>query len=344
MLPPGGTAEMTAPPSASPAQAHRAGAQIMSGSAAAQFELAGKRIYVAGHGGMVGSAIVRRLAGEQCDVLTAPRGLDLREQGAVREWFAVNRPEVVIVAAAKVGGILANDSFPGEFLYDNLIIEANVIEAARQHGTAKLLFLGSSCIYPRLAPQPIAEEALLTGTLEPTNEWYALAKIAGIKLCQAYRRQYGCDFISAMPTNLYGSDDNFDLESSHVLPALIRKAHEAKLSGAPDMVIWGSGVPLREFLHVDDLADACVFLLRHYSDESHINVGSGSEISIRDLAAMVARIVGYGGDIACDPSRPDGTPRKLMDSARLAGMGWRPTIRLEDGIADVYRRFCVGEA
>ncbi len=344
MLPPGGMAEMTAPASASQAQAHRAGAQIMSGSAAAQFELAGKRIYVAGHGGMVGSAIVRRLAGEQCDVLTAPRGLDLREQGAVREWFAANRPEVVVVAAAKVGGIFANDSFPGEFLYDNLMIEANVIEAARHAGTAKLLFLGSSCIYPRLAPQPIAEEALLTGPLEPTNEWYALAKIAGIKLCQAYRRQYGCDFISAMPTNLYGAGDNYDLANSHVLPALIRKAHESKQSVAPDMVIWGSGAPLREFLHVDDLADACVFLLRHYSDESHINVGSGREISIRDLAAMVARIVGYGGDIAYDPSRPDGTPRKLMDSARLAGMGWRPTIRLEDGIADVYRRFCVGEA
>ncbi len=308
------------------------------------FSLAGKSIFVAGHGGMVGSAIVRRLAGEQCEVLTAPRTLDLREQAQSRDWFAANRPEVVVVAAAKVGGILANDSYPGEFLYDNLMIEANVIEAARQHGTAKLLFLGSSCIYPRLAPQPIAEEALLTGPLEPTNEWYALAKIAGIKLCQAYRRQYGCDFISAMPTNLYGSGDNFDLESSHVLPALIRKAHEAKLSGASEMVVWGSGVPLREFLHVDDLADACVFLLRRYSDESHINVGSGSEISILDLAAMVARIVGYEGAILCDPSKPDGTPRKLMDSGRLEALGWRPSIALEDGIADVYRRFRTGAA
>ena len=308
------------------------------------FSLAGKSIFVAGHGGMVGSAIVRRLAGEQCEVLTAPRTLDLREQAQSRDWFAANRPEVVVVAAAKVGGILANDSYPGEFLYDNLMIEANVIEAARQHGTAKLLFLGSSCIYPRLAPQPIAEEALLTGPLEPTNEWYALAKIAGIKLCQAYRRQYGCDFISAMPTNLYGSDDNFDLESSHVLPALIRKAHEAKLSGASEMVVWGSGVPLREFLHVDDLADACVFLLRRYSDESHINVGSGSEISILDLAAMVARIVGYEGAILCDPSKPDGTPRKLMDSGRVEALGWRPSIALEDGIADVYRRFRTGAA
>ncbi len=315
----------------------------MSGSVSSHFELAGKRVYVAGHRGMVGSAIIRRLASEQCEVLTAPRGHDLREQAAVREWFAANRPEVVIVAAAKVGGILANDSYPASFLYDNLMIEANVIEAARQHGAAKLLFLGSSCIYPRLAPQPIAEEALLTGSLEPTNEWYALAKIAGIKLCQAYRRQYGCDFISAMPTNLYGSGDNFDLASSHVLPALIRKAHEAKLAGAAEMVIWGSGAPLREFLHVDDLADACIFLLRHYSDESHINVGSGREISIRDLAVMVARIVGYGGAIACDASKPDGTPRKLMDSGRLEALGWRPSIALEDGIADVYQRFCAGE-
>ena len=307
------------------------------------FSLRNKRVYVAGDRGMVGSAIVRRLAGEQCEVLNAPRGLDLREQAQSREWFAANRPDVVIVAAAKVGGILANASYPATFLYDNLMIEANVIEAARQHGAVKLLFLGSSCIYPRLATQPIAEEALLTGPLEPTNEWYALAKIAGIKLCQAYRRQYGCDFISAMPTNLYGSGDNFDAASSHVLPALIRKAHEAKLSGAAEMVIWGTGTPLREFLHVDDLADACVFLLRHYSDESHINVGSGREISILDLAAMVARIVGYGGAITCDASKPDGTPRKLMDSGRLEALGWRPSIGLEDGIADVYRRFCAGE-
>ena len=308
------------------------------------FSLRNKRVYVAGDCGMVGSAIVRRLAGEQCEVLNAPRAVDLREQAAVRQWFAVNRPEVVIVAAAKVGGILANASYPATFLYDNLMIEANVIEAARQHGAVKLLFLGSSCIYPRLAPQPIAEDALLTGPLEPTNESYAIAKIAGIKLCQAYRRQYGCDFISAMPTNLYGSGDNFDLATSHVLPALIRKAHEAKLSGAPEMVIWGTGTPLREFLHVDDLADACVFLLRNYSDESHINVGSGREISILDLAAMVARIVGYGGAITCDASKPDGTPRKRMDSGRLEALGWQPSISLEDGIADVYRRFRTGAA
>jgi GDP-L-fucose synthase len=309
-----------------------------------QFALQGRRVYVAGHRGMVGSAIVRRLAGEQCEVLTAPREVDLREQAAVRDWFAANRPDVVVVAAAKVGGILANDSQPASFLYDNLMIEANVIEAARQHGAAKLLFLGSSCIYPRLAPQPIPEDALLTGPLEPTNEWYAVAKIAGIKLCQAYRRQYGCDFISAMPTNLYGPGDNFDPASSHVLPALIRKAHEAKLANAPAMTIWGSGTPLREFLHVDDLADACIFLLRNYSGEGHINVGSGSEISIRDLAALVARVVGYAGAVDCDPSKPDGTPRKLMDSGLLAAMGWRPKIGIEDGIADVYPRFCAGEA
>ena len=226
------------------------------------FSLKGRRIYVAGHRGMVGSAIVRRLASEQCEVLTSPRTLDLREQAAVRDWFAAERPEVVVVAAAKVGGIGANASYPAEFLYDNLMIEANIIEAARQGGAAKLLFLGSSCIYPKAAPQPITEAALLTGPLEPTNEWYAIAKIAGIKLCQSYRRQYGCDFNSAMPTNLYGPGDNYDLATSHVLPALIRKAHEAKLAGAPSLTIWGSGAPLREFLHVDDLADGCVFLLK----------------------------------------------------------------------------------
>ena len=308
------------------------------------FSLRGKRVYVAGHRGMVGSALIRRLAGEQCDVLTAPRDVDLREQGPVRDWFAAERPAVVVVAAAKVGGILANDSYPASFLYDNLMIEANLIEAARQHGVAKLLFLGSSCIYPRLAPQPIPEEALLTGPLEPTNEWYAIAKIAGIKLCQSYRRQYGCDYISAMPTNLYGPGDNFDPASSHVLPALIRKAHEAKLATAAAMTIWGSGTPLREFLHVDDLADACIFLLRNYSAESHINVGSGSEISIRDLAALVASVVGFDGTIACDAAKPDGTPRKLMDSGRLAALGWRAKIGLEDGIDEVYRRFRSGEA
>jgi GDP-L-fucose synthase len=307
------------------------------------YRLAGKRIYVAGHGGMVGSAIVRRLAIEDCQVLTAERAVDLREQAAVREWFAANRPDAVIVAAARVGGILANDSFPGEFLYDNLMIEANTIEAARQARVGKLLFLGSSCIYPRLAPQPIPEDALLTGPLEPTNEWYAVAKIAGIKLCQAYRRQYGSDFIAAMPTNLYGPGDNFDLASSHVLPALIRKAHEAKKAGAQSIEIWGSGTPRREFLHVDDLADACVFLLEHYSGESHVNVGSGSEVTIAELAETVCRAVGFEGDIVRDTSKPDGTPRKLMDSGRLAAMGWRPRIGLGEGIADAYRAFLAAE-
>jgi GDP-L-fucose synthase len=307
------------------------------------FSLSRKRIFVSGHGGMVGSAVVRRLESEQCQLLTAPRSVDLRNQAEVRDWFEANLPEVVVIAAAKVGGIHANDTRPGEFLYDNLMIEANLIEAARQAGVAKLLFLGSSCIYPKFAAQPISEEALLTGPLEPTNEWYAIAKIAGIKLCAAYRRQYGCDFISAMPTNLYGPGDNFDLASSHVLPALIRKAHEAKLAGDTSMTIWGSGEPLREFLHVDDLADACIHLLAHYSGEAHVNVGSSSEISIRDLAGLVASVVGFEGAIACDRSKPDGTPRKLMDSSRIAAMGWQPRIPLEDGIAAVYRQFLAGE-
>ena len=306
------------------------------------FSLEGRRVYVAGHRGMVGSAIVRRLASENCEVLTAPRSLDLREQAAVRDWFAAERPDVVVVAAAKVGGIGANSAYPADFLYDNLMIEANLIEAARQVEVAKLLFLGSSCIYPKEAPQPIPEDALLTGPLEPTNEWYAIAKIAGIKLCQAYRRQYGCDFISAMPTNLYGPGDNYDLATSHVLPALIRKAHEARLAGAPSLTIWGSGAPLREFLHVDDLADACVFLLRNYSEEGHINVGSGSEISIAELTHMIARIVDFAGTIEHDRSQPDGTMRKLMDGARLAELGWRPAIGLEQGIAEVYQRYVSG--
>ncbi len=292
---------------------------------------------------MVGAALVRRLAREACEVLTAPRGVDLREQAAVRDWFAANRPDVVIVAAAKVGGIVANDSFPGTFLYDNLMIETNVIEAARIAGVAKLLFLGSSCIYPRLAPQPISEDALLTGPLEPTNEWYAIAKIAGIKLCQAYRRQYGCDFISAMPTNLYGPGDNYDLATSHVLPALLRKVHEAKLAGAPAVALWGTGSPLREFLHVDDLADACIFLVKNYSDEGHVNVGSGSDLSILDLTKLICRIVGYPGRIEHDRSKPDGTPRKLMDSGKIMAMGWRPGISLEQGVAGVYRSFAAGE-
>ena len=306
----------------------------------AAFDLSGRRVFVAGHRGMVGSAIVRRLAAENCIVLTVPRGeLDLIEQARVRDWIARQRPDVVIVAAARVGGILANTSYPADFLYDNLMIEANLIEAARAAEVAKLLFLGSSCIYPKFADQPIAEDALLTGPLEPTNEWYAVAKIAGIKLCQAYRRQHGCDFIAAMPTNLYGPGDNFDLASGHVIPALIRKAHEARESGAPSMTIWGSGAPRREFLHVDDLADACVFLIKSYSGAEHVNVGSGEDIGIADLAALIARLIGFDGAIVTDPTKPDGTPRKLMSSDRLAAMGWRPRIGLSDGIEDAYRHF-----
>ncbi|RSV14207.1 GDP-L-fucose synthase [Sphingomonas sp. ABOLG] len=304
------------------------------------YDLAGKRVYVAGHRGMVGSAIVRRVGLEGCEVLTASRAeLDLKNQAAVRAWFAANRPDAVFLAAAKVGGILANDSFPADFLYDNLIIEANIIEAAHVQDVEKLLFLGSSCIYPKFAPQPITEDALLTGPLEPTNEWYAIAKIAGIKLAQAYRRQHGRDFISAMPTNLYGPGDNYDLAGGHVLPALIRKAHEAKLAGAAAIEIWGTGTPRREFLHVDDLADACVFLMRRYSGESHVNAGSGEDIAIADLAQLVCDVVGFEGAIQRDTSKPDGTPRKLMSGDKLAGMGWQPRIGLREGIAGAYRDF-----
>ncbi len=307
------------------------------------YALAGKRIYVAGHRGMVGSAIVRRLECEDCEILTSGRSTDLREQALVREWFAANRPDAVVVAAARVGGIMANDSYPAQFLYDNLMIEANLIEGAYRNGAQKLLFLGSSCIYPRLAPQPIPEEALLTGPLEPTNQWYAIAKIAGIKLCAAYRRQYGCDFISAMPTNLYGPGDNFDLASSHVLPALIRKAHEARKAGAASIEIWGTGTPRREFLHVDDLADGCVFLLKQYSGEEHVNLGSGKDLPIIELAQMVCEVVGFAGAITRDTSKPDGTPRKLMSGERIAAMGWRPKISLREGIADAYRAFLAAE-
>ncbi|WP_338243074.1 GDP-L-fucose synthase family protein [Aurantiacibacter hainanensis] len=296
------------------------------------------KVYVAGHRGMVGSAIVRRLESENCEIVTAPRDVDLREQEAVRNWFSLNRPHGVILAAAKVGGIWANDNCPAEFLYDNLAIEANVIEASRRFDVEKLLFLGSSCIYPRDAAQPIREDALLTGPLEPTNEWYAIAKIAGIKLCQSYRRQYGCDYISAMPTNLYGPGDNFDLATSHVLPALIRKAHEAKASGEP-MTVWGSGSPLREFLHVDDLADACIHLLKNYSGEMPINIGSGQEISIRAIAEMVATIVGCSEALVFDTEKPDGTPRKLLDSSMLYELGWSAKIGLEDGIRDAYSHY-----
>lgn len=302
------------------------------------FELGGKRVWVAGHRGMVGSALVRRLASENCTILTASRDqLDLTNQNAVLSWMETNRPQVVIIAAAKVGGILANDTYPADFLQQNLAIQSNIIDTAHRIGVEKLLFLGSSCIYPRMAPQPIPEEALLTGPLEPTNEWYAIAKIAGIKLCQAYRRQHGDDFISAMPTNLYGPGDNFDLATSHVLPALIRKAEDAKAAGAREMVIWGSGTPLREFMHVDDCADALVYLLTHYSGDGHINVGTGEEISIGDLARLVAEAVGFEGGMVLDRTKPDGTPRKLMDSSKLHALGWRSRISLREGVAATLR-------
>ncbi len=310
---------------------------------AVPFELTGKRVWVAGHRGMVGSAIVRRLASEQCEVITAGRDeLDLTDQRAVLGWMHNQRPEVVVLAAARVGGILANDTMPVEFLRDNLLIETSVLTGAESAGVEKLLFLGSSCIYPKHAEQPIKEEALLTGPLEPTNEWYAIAKIAGIKLAQAYRRQYGCDFISAMPTNLYGPCDNFDLNASHVMPALIRKVHEAKASGG-EVVVWGSGTLRREFLYVDDCADACVHLLKHYSDDSHVNVGSGSDVSIMELTLLVMEVVGYDGPAVTDPSKPDGTPRKLMDNGKLAALGWQPKTELRDGIAKSFAAFLSGE-
>jgi GDP-L-fucose synthase len=308
------------------------------------YNLSGKRVFVAGHRGMAGSAIVRRLESENCEIVTADRGqLNLTDQAATRTWFSQHRPDAVFVAAAKVGGILANDSEPAAFLYENLMIEANIIEAAHRSDVEKLIFLGSSCIYPKLAEQPISEEALLTGPLEPTNEWYAVAKIAGIKLGQAYRRQYGRDFISVMPTNLYGPGDNFSLTSSHVLPALMRKAHEAKLTHAASIEIWGSGTPRREFLHVDDLADACVFLAKHYSEAEHINVGCGSDVSILELTRMVCEVVGFEGEIRHDLSKPDGTPRKLLDTSRLNALGWNPRIGLRDGIASTYAWYLDGD-
>ncbi|MFM5949570.1 MAG: GDP-L-fucose synthase family protein [Novosphingobium sp.] len=307
------------------------------------YQLDGKRVWVAGHNGMVGSAIVRRLAQEQCEVLTADRAeLDLTDQRAVLGWMHNNRPQAVFLAAARVGGIHANESQPVEFLRDNLLIETAVFTAAESVGVEKLLFLGSSCIYPKLADQPIREEALLTGPLEPTNEGYALAKIAGIKLAQAYRQQYGCDYISAMPTNLYGPGDNYDPAGSHVLPALIRKVHEAKSSGDP-VSVWGSGSPLREFLYVDDCADACVHLLKNYSGALPINIGSGEEISILDLTRLIMAELGHDGAIVTDPSKPDGTPRKLMDSSRLRAMGWQPEIGLREGISRAYAAFLAGD-
>ena len=304
------------------------------------YDLSGKTVFVAGHRGMVGSAIVRRLADEDCRILTATRQeLDLLDQAAVHDWMAEHRPQAVVIAAAKVGGILANDTYPADFIYQNLVIETNLIHAAHLNCCEKLLFLGSSCIYPKLADQPITEDALLTGPLEPTNEWYAVAKIAGIKLCQAYRKQHGCDFISAMPTNLYGPGDNFDLNSSHVLPALIRKTHEAKIAGADSMEIWGTGSPRREFLHVDDLADACVMLLKAYSQAEHINVGSGEDVTILELTEAVKQAVGFEGEIVKDASKPDGTPRKLMSADKLRALGWAPSIPLPEGIRSTYEWF-----
>lgn len=296
------------------------------------------RIYVAGHRGLVGSAIVRRLREEGFDNLLLPSRseLDLTRQDEVERFFAAQKPEHVFLAAAKVGGILANDTYPADFIRDNALIEMLVLDAAHRHGTGRVLFLGSSCIYPKHAPQPMKEEYLLTGPLEPTNEPYAIAKILGIKTVEAYRRQHGARWISAMPTNLYGPNDNFDLETSHVLPAFIRRFHDAKESGAPSVTVWGSGTPRREFLHVDDLADALVFLMQRYDDDKFVNVGVGEDVSIRELAELVAQVVGYDGEILFDASRPDGTPRKLMDVSRLRELGWQPRIALEDGIRATY--------
>ena len=306
-----------------------------------RFELAGKRVWVAGAGGMVGSALTRRLEAEPCVLVAMPEPrLDLRRQAETEAYIANIRPDLIFVAAARVGGIKANADYPADFLYDNLAIASNVIEAARRAGVDRLVFLGSSCVYPRAAMQPIREDALLSGPLEPTNQWYAVAKIAGLKLTEAYHRQFGLDYFTVQPCNLYGPGDNFSLETSHVLPALIRKAHQAKISGAIGMEVWGSGTPLREFLHVDDLADALVFLACNHHGGDAINVGSGAEITIADLARLVARIVGFDGELAFDPGRPDGTPRKVVDSSRIKAMGWFPKIALEEGIARTYRWLC----
>lgn len=304
------------------------------------FELKGKTVFVAGHRGMVGSALVRRLAREDVELLTVGRSeIDLRDQAAVFGWFAKKRPQAVFLAAAKVGGIVANNTLRAEFLYDNLAIAANVIQAAHLNGAEKLMFFGSSCIYPRLAPQPLREDSMLTGALEPTNEPYAIAKIAGIKMAETYRSQYGSDFISVMPTNLYGPGDNYHPEYSHVVAALIRRFHEAKISGASDVVVWGTGTPRREFLYVDDLADACVHLMKTYSSAELVNIGTGEDITIAEFARVVAAAVGYNGDVSFDPSRPDGTPRKLLDVARLSKLGWRATTSLQDGIRLAYQAY-----
>ncbi len=310
---------------------------------ASGYDLRGKRVFVAGHRGMVGGALVRRLAGEGCEILTAGRGeLDLRNQAQTDPWIGRLRPDAIFMAAAKVGGIVANNTLRADFLYDNLAIATNIVHAAFAHRVGKMLFLGSTCIYPRLAPQPIPESSLLTGPLEPTNEPYAIAKIAGIKLAEAYRDQYGCDFISVMPTNLYGPGDTYHPEHSHVVAALVRRFHEAKVAGAPEVVVWGTGTPRREFLYVDDLADACVHLMRTYSGRDIVNIGTGEDIAIAEFARVVARVVGYEGRIAFDPSRPDGTPRKLVDVTRLTALGWRASTPLDEGLRRAYADFLAG--
>ncbi len=308
------------------------------------FLLRNKRVWVAGHNGLVGMAVVRRLEREECDLLTVERSrLDLRRQSDVETWIKDNRPDAVILAAATVGGIEANRTRPAEFLYDNLMMEANIIDAAAKGDVEKLLFLGSSCIYPRDTAQPIVEDALLTGALEPTNESYAIAKIAGIKLCQSYRRQYGCNFISAMPCNLYGPGDRFDAVQSHVIPALMMKFHAARINRMPSITMWGTGTPLREFLHVDELAAALIIMMQDYQGESPVNIGSGQEISIRELAMMMANVTGYDGDIHFDPSKPDGTPRKVLESRKMRDMGWAPSIPLRQGLEETYRNYCIGQ-
>ena len=301
------------------------------------YNLSGKKVWVAGHRGMVGSAVCRQLENEDCNIIKAGRDeVNLVNQAEVNDWMNAIKPDAIVLAAAKVGGIQANNNFPVDFLYENLMIEANIIHAAHLNNVERMLFLGSSCIYPRLADQPIKENSLLTGALEPTNEWYAIAKITGIKLIQAYRKQYGHDWISAMPTNLYGPGDNYDLNSSHVLPALLRKFHEAKISNCSEVTVWGSGTPLREFMHCDDLADALMFLLKNYSGYEHINVGSGDEVSIRELVDVIAEVVGYEAKIVWDKSKPDGTPRKLMDTSNLHNLGWKDHRSLFDGISHTY--------
>jgi GDP-L-fucose synthase len=304
------------------------------------YELAGKRVFVAGHRGMAGSAIVRRLQQERCEALSAARSeLDLTRQDQVESYLSAQRPDVVIVAAGRVGGIVANDSFPVSFLTENLAIALNCIEASHRAGVQKLLYLSSNCVYPRLASQPISEEQLLTGTLEPTNQWYAIAKIAGIKLCEAYRRQHGDDFMAVSPTSLYGPGDNYHPEHSHVVAALIRRFHEAKVAGAPEVTVWGTGTPRREFLYVDDFADACIFILKNYSAAQFLNIGFGEDIAIAEFARTVAEVIGYRGSIVFDTSRPDGMPRKFLDASRLAAMGWKPRVSLRDGLGKAYADF-----